>query len=70
MLQKATVKNTKPLIILLFLLLGDLFTNEALVVPCNLGNKGQVETRSLLDIKATGIAFINKKIMRHMYHVL
>ena len=69
-LQKATVEDTKPLIILSSLLPGDLFTDKALVVPCKLGNKGEIKTRSLLDTGATGIGFIDKEMACHVCHVL
>ena len=69
-LQKAIIKDTKPLIISLSLLPGDLFTHKALVVLCELGNKGEVEMRSLLDTGAMDIAFIDKKMARHVYHML
>lgn len=69
-LQKAMVEDTKPLLILSFLLLGNLFTDKVLVVLCKLGNKNQVETCLLLDIRAIGIAFIDKKMARHVCHVL
>ena len=69
-LQKATVGDTKPLIILSSLLPGDLFTDKALVVSCKLGNKGEIKTCSLLDIGATGIEFIDEKMPRYVCHVL
>ena len=70
-LQEMTVRSyEKLLIILLSLLLGDLFTDEALVVLCKLRNKGEIKTRSLLDTGATGIGFIDKKMACHMCHVL
>ena len=59
-----------PLIISSSLLPGDLFTNEALVVPCTLENRGQIQTRSLLDTGATGIAFIDEEMARNVCHVL
>ena len=67
---KVAVRGIKPLIILFSLLPGHLFTNEALVVPCTLGNRGQIETCSLLDIDATGIVFVHKEMARHFCHVL
>ena len=70
-LQEATVGNhEKPLIILLSLLPNNLFTDEALVVSCKLGNKDEIKTRLLLDIGATGIGFIDKKMAHHVCHVL
>lgn len=58
------------MIILLFLLPSDLFTNETLVVLYILGNRDQTVTYLLLDTGATSIALINKKMVRYMYHVL
>lgn len=69
-LQKVTVRDTKPLIILSSLLLGNLFTNKALVVLCKLDNWDQVKTCSLLDTEATGIAFIDKKIACRICQIL
>ena len=69
-LQKATVEDTKPLIILLSLLLDNLFIDKALLVPCKLGNKGKIETRFLLDTDVTSIGFIDKKMARRVCHVL
>ena len=70
-LQKTTIKNhKKPLIISLFLLPGDLLTDKALVVPCKLGNKGEIKTRSLLDTEAISIRFINEKMAHHVCHML
>ena len=60
----------KPLIISLSFLPGDLFTDEALVVPCTLGSRAQIETRSLLDTGATGVAFIDESMARHVCNVL
>ena len=52
------------------LLPGDLFTEKTLVVPCTLGNRGQIQTRFLLDTGATSIAFIDKDMTRNVCHVL
>ena len=62
----------KLLIISSSLLPGDLFTDEALVIPCTLGNgsKNEISTRSLLDTGATGVAFIDKAMARHVFDVL
>lgn len=49
---------------------GDLFTDEALVVSCSLGNKNEIETVTLLDTGATGVAFIDKAMARHVCDVL
>ena len=64
------VKSSKLLIILSSLLPDDLFTNKALVVSCTLGNRGQIQTCFLLDTGATGIMFIDKKMVHHVCHVL
>ena len=58
------------MIILLSSLPGDLFTDEALVVLCTLDSRTQIETHSLLDIGATGVAFIDKTMTRHVCDVL
>ena len=58
------------MIISLSLLPGDLFTDEALVVSCTLDNEDQIQTRFLLDTSATGIAFIDKQMARHICHML
>ena len=58
------------MIISLLLLLGDLFTDEALVILCTLGNSSEISTYFLLDIGATGVAFIDKSMARHVCNVL
>ena len=58
------------MIISLSLLPGDLFTNEALVIPCTLGNSSKISTHSLLDTGATEVVFIDEAIARHIAHVL
>ena len=60
------------MIISLSLLLGDLFTDEALVIPCTLGNgsENEILTHFLLDTGATGVAFIDKAMARHVSNVL
>ena len=40
------------------------------MVPCTLGSRAQIETRSLLDTGATGVAFIDKAMARHVCNVL
>ena len=40
------------------------------MVPCMLGSRAQIETRSLLDTGATGIAFIDETMARHVCEVL
>ena len=49
---------------------GDLFTDEALVIPCTLGNSSKISTHSLLDTGATGVVFIDKAMARHVCNVL
>ena len=49
---------------------GDLFTNEALVIPCILGNISEISTHFLLDTGATRVAFIDEAIARHVCNVL
>ena len=51
-------------------LLGNLFTNEALVVACSLDRMNKIKTTSLLDTGATGITFINLAIARYVCDVL
>ena len=52
------------------LLPGDLFTDEALVVSCTLGNNSEISSHSLLDTGATGVAFIDETMARHVCNVL
>ena len=40
------------------------------MVPCTLDSRAQIETRSLLDTGATGIAFIDETMARHVCDVL
>ena len=40
------------------------------MVPCTLSSRAQIETRSLLDTGATGIASIDKAMARHVCNVL
>ena len=49
---------------------GDLFTDEALVVSCTLRNHNEISSHSLLDTGATGVAFIDETIARHVCDVL
>ena len=49
---------------------GDLFTDKALVVPCTLSSRAQIETRSLLDTGATRVAFIDETMARHVCNML
>ena len=60
----------KPLLISASSLLDNLFTDMALVVACSLGRMNEIKTTFLLDTGATGIAFINLAIARHMCDVL
>ena len=62
--------GNKPLIILLSSLPGDLFTDEALVVSCTLGNDNEISSHSFLDTGATGVAFIDKAMARHVCNVV
>ena len=62
--------GNKPLIILSSSLPGDLFTDEALVVLCTLGNDSEILSHLLLDTGATGVAFIDKAMARHVCSVL
>ena len=48
---------------------SDLFIETALIVPCILENRSEIQTRFLLDISATGIAFI-EKMARNVCHIL
>ena len=45
----------------------NLFTDKALVVLCSLNNKNEIETVTLLDTGATGVTFIDKAMVRHVY---
>ena len=60
----------KPLLISVSSLSSDLFTDEALVVAYSLGRMNEIKTTSLLDTGATGIAFINLAIARHVCDIL
>ena len=67
---KVAVGGEKPLLISAFSLPGNLFTDEALVVACSLGRMNEIKITSLLNTRATGIAFIDLAIARHMCDVL
>ena len=58
------------MIILSSSLPGDLFTDEALVVLCTLENHNEISSHSLLDTGATGVAFIDETMARHVCNVL
>ena len=58
------------MIIFSLLLQSDLFTDKALVILCTLENSSEISTHSLLDTGATGVAFIDKSIARHVCNVL
>ena len=60
------------MIISLSSLPGDLFTDEALVIPCTLGNgsESEISTHFLLNTGATGVAFIDEAMARHISDVL
>ena len=60
----------KPLLISASSLSDNLFTNKALVVACSLGRMNEIKTIFLLDTGATGIAFIDLAIARHVCDVL
>ena len=62
------VVGKQLLLISLSTIPSDLFTKEALVTKCTLGKK--IHLQFLLDIGATGIAFIDKAIARHVCKVL
>ena len=40
------------------------------MVQCNLENRGEIQTRTLLDTDAIGIAFVDKKMVRYICKVL
>ena len=60
----------KLLLIFASSLPGNLFIDEALVVACSLGRMNEIKTTSLLDTGATGIAFIDLTMTRHVCDVL
>ena len=67
---RVAVGSEKPLLISASSLLGNLFTDEALVVACSLGRMNEIKTTFLLDTGATSIAFIDLEMMRHVCDVL
>ena len=67
---KVAVGDKKPLLISASSLPGDLFTNEAFVIACSLDRINEINTTSLLDTGATGIAFINLVMACHVCDVL
>ena len=67
---KGAVGGNEPLIISLSSFPGDLFTDEALITPCTLGNNSEIASHSLLDTGATGVAFIDETMARHVCDVL
>ena len=67
---KIAVGDENPLLISASSLSGNLFTNEALVIACSLSRINEIKITFLLDIRATGIAFINLAMARHMCDVL
>ena len=58
------------MIILSSTLLGDLFTDNTLMVSCTLSNRNKILTHSFLNIGATGIAFIDKTMARNVCNAL
>ena len=62
--------SEKPLLISASSLPGNLFTDKALVVVCSLGRMNEIKTTFLLDIGATGIAFIDLAMACHVCEVL
>ena len=67
---KVAVGGEKPLLISTSSLSSNLFTDEALVVACSLGRINEIKTTFLLDTRATGIAFIDLAMARHVCNVL
>ena len=60
----------KPLLISALNLPGNLSTDEAFVVACSLGRINKIKTTFLLNTGATGIAFIDLEMARHVCDVL
>ena len=60
----------KLLLISVSSLPGNLFTNKALVFACNLRRMNEIKITSLLDTGATGIAFIDLAMARHVCDIL
>ena len=69
-LTKVAVGGEELLLIFTSSLPGNLFINEALVVTCSLDRMNEIKITSLLDTGATGIAFIDLTMARHVYDVL
>ena len=69
-LTKVAVSGEKPLLIFVSSLPSNLFTNETFVVAWSLGRMNKIKITSLLDIKVTGITFIDLKMARHVCDVL
>ena len=69
-LTKVAVGREKLLLISALSLPGNLFTNKALMVACSLGRMNEIKIIFLLDIRATGIAFIDLKMAHYMCDVL
>ena len=67
---KVAVGSEKLLLISASSLPGNLFTDEAFVVAYSLGRMNEIKTTSLLDMGATGIAFIDLAMARHVCDVL
>ena len=67
---KIAVGGEKLLLISASSLPGDLFTDEAFMVACSLSKMNEIKITSLLDTGATGIAFIDLEIARHVCDVL
>ena len=58
--------DEKPLIVSSSSLPGDFFAEEALVVPCLLGNNDEIKTTALLDTGATGYSFVDPAMARRI----
>ena len=67
---KVAMGDKEPLLISASSLPGNLFTNEAIVVAYSLSKMNEIKTTFLLDTRATGIAFIDLAMARHVCDVL
>ena len=67
---RVAMGGEKPLLISASSLPSNLLTNKALVVTCSLSKINEIKTTFLLDTRATGIAFIDLEIARHVCNVL
>ena len=67
---KVAVGSKKLLLISASSLSDNLFTDKALMVACSLGKINEIKITSLLDIRATSIAFIDLEMVRHVCDVL